>query len=41
MQETWLQPLGPKDPLEEHTATQSSTLAGKPHGQSSLAAYSP
>ena len=27
MQETWVQSLGWKDPLEEGTATQSSTLA--------------
>ena len=27
MQETWIQPLGRKDPLEKEMATHSSTLA--------------
>ena len=30
-----------KDPLEEHMATHSSTLAGESHGQRSLVGYSP
>ena len=29
MQETWVQPLGPEDPLENEMATHSSTLAWK------------
>ena len=29
MQETWVQPLGWKDPLEKEMATHSSTLAWK------------
>ena len=29
MQETWVQPLGQKNPLEKRVATQSSTLAWK------------
>ena len=31
MQETWLQSLGWKDPLEEEMATHSSILGGKSH----------
>ena len=30
-----------EDPLEEEMATYSSILAGEPHGQRSLAGYSP
>ena len=41
MQETWVQSLGQKDPLEEEMATHSSILTcKKSHGQSSLAGYS-
>ena len=35
------QVLSREDPLEEEMATQSSILAGKSHGQRSLAGYSP
>ena len=51
MQETWVwslgwihlsvKSLGGEDPLEKETATCSSILAGKSHGQSSLVGYSP
>ena len=41
MQETRVQSLGLKDPLEKGIATHSSILAGKSHGQSSLVGYSP
>ena len=41
MQETWVPSLGQKDPLEESIATQSSILAGKSHGQRSLAGHGP
>ena len=41
MQETWVQTLGRKDPLEKETTTHSSILDGKSHGQRSLVAYSP
>ena len=42
MQETWVQPLGWEDPLEEGMATYSSILAWKnPQGQRSLVGYSP
>ena len=37
MQETWVGSLGQEDPLEEKMATHSSILAGKSHGQRSLA----
>ena len=40
-QETQVQSLGWKDPLEEEMATGSSILPGKPHGQRSLVGYSP
>ena len=33
--------LGGEDPLEKEMATHFSILAGEPHGQSSLAGYSP
>ena len=35
--EPWVRSLGQEDPLEEDMATHSSVLAGKPHGQRSLA----
>ena len=41
MQETWVQYLGGKDPLEKGMATQSSILAWRSLGQRSLAGYSP
>jgi len=41
MRETRVQSLGRKDPLEEGMATHSSILAGKFHGQRSLAGYCP
>ena len=40
-QETQVQSLGQKDPLEEEMATHSGILAGKSHGQRSLVGYSP
>ena len=40
-QELLVQPLGLEDPLEEEMATHSRILAGKSHGQRSLAGYSP
>ena len=39
-QEARVQRLGQEDPLEEALATRSSVLAGKSHGQRSLADYS-
>ena len=39
MQELWVQSLGKEDPLEEETASQSSILAWKSHGQSSLTVH--
>ena len=39
MQETWARSLGWEDPLKEETATHSSILPGKSHGQRSLADY--
>ena len=41
MQETRVQSLGQEDPLEKEMETPSNTLAGKSHGQRSLASYSP
>ena len=41
MQETWVRSLGQEDPLEQEMATHSRILAGKFHGQRSLAGYSP
>ena len=41
MQEMQVRSLSWEDPLEEEMATQSSMLAGKSHGQGSLAGYSP
>ena len=40
-QETRVQCLGREDPLEKGMATRSTILAGKSHGQRSLAGYSP
>ena len=40
-QETQVQSLGREDPLEEGTATTSSVLAWKIHGQRSLVGCSP
>ena len=41
MQETWVQPLGWEDPLEEGMATHSSILTGRiPMDKGSLAGYS-
>ena len=40
-QETWVWNLGLEVSLEEEMATHSSMLAGKSHGQRSLAGYSP
>ena len=37
MQEMWVRSLGREDPLEKEMATHSSILAGKFHGQRSLA----
>ena len=41
MQEIWVQSLGWEDPLEKEMATYSVFLPGEPHGQRSLAGYSP
>ena len=41
MQETWVQPLGLEDPLEEGMATHSSTLAWRIPWTESLVGYSP
>ena len=42
MRETWVRSLGQEDPLEAGIATHSSILSlENPHGQSSLAGYSP
>ena len=41
MQETWIQSLGWKDPLEKGIATHLVFLPGEFHGQGSLASYSP
>ena len=40
MRETGVQSLDGEDPLENEIATHSSILAGKSHGQRSLAGYS-
>ena len=40
MQETWVQHLGQEDPLEKGTATHSSILAWRIHGQRNLVGYS-
>ena len=40
-QETWVWSLGWEDPLEKDMATTPVFLAGKSHGQRSLAGYSP
>ena len=39
VQESWVQFLGWKDPLEKEMATHSNILAGKSHGQRSLEGY--
>ena len=39
--ETQVQSLDEEDPLEKEMATHCSILAGKSHGQKSLAGYSP
>ena len=41
MQEMWVQSLGQEDPLEKEMSTHSGFLLRKPHGQGSLAGYSP
>ena len=41
VQETWVQSLGQKDPLEKGMATHSSILAWRIHGQRSLVGYHP
>ena len=41
MWETWVQFPGWEDPMEKGTATLSSILAWRIHGQRSLAGYSP
>ena len=42
MRETWVRSLGQEDPLEVGIATHSNILSlENPHGQSSLAGYSP
>ena len=42
MRETWVQSLGWKDPLEEgHGNPLQSSCLENPHGQRSLAGYSP
>ena len=41
MWETRVQSLGQEDPLEKETATNSSILAWRIHGQRTLADYSP
>ena len=40
MQETWVQSLGPEDPLEKGMATHFSILAWGTHGQRRLVGYS-
>ena len=41
MQETWIQPLGGEDNLEKGIAPPPVFLPEEPHGQRSLAGYSP
>ena len=41
MKETQIRSLGWEDPLEKETATHSSILAWRIHGQRSLVGYSP
>ena len=41
MQETWVQPLGQEDPLEEGMTTHYTILPGEFHGQRILVGYSP
>ena len=40
-QDTQVRTLGQEDPLEKEVESCSSVLAGKSHGQRSLAGYSP
>ena len=40
MQETWVQSLGPEDPLEKGMQPTPVSLPGELHGQRSLAGYS-
>ena len=40
MQETWIQTLGPENPLKKEMAT-PVFLPGESHGQRSLAGYNP
>ena len=39
--QTWVQSLDQEDPLEKEMATTAVFLPGEPHGQRSLAGYSP
>ena len=41
MQETWVQSLGRKDPLEREWLLTSAFLSGEFHGQRSLVGYNP
>ena len=41
MQEMWVHSLGQEDPLEKEVVTTPVFLVRKPHGQRSLAGYSP
>ena len=41
MWETWVQSLGPEDPLENKMAIHSSTISWKTHGQRNLVGYNP
>ena len=41
MQETWIQPLGGEDNLEKGIAPPPVFLPEEPHGQRSLASYTP
>ena len=41
MRETWVWSLGQEDALEKEMTTHFSILPGEPHGQRSLAGYSP
>ena len=40
MEESWVQSLGQKNPLEKEIANTPVFLPGKPHGQRRLASYS-
>ena len=41
MRENWVQSLGQEDPLQKGVATPPVFLPEEPHGQRSLAGYSP